>query len=184
MPLYDKVNDMFQREGSIPMFTNGSWAMNMYTLSDEKTYKNFNGVGADHDIFLIDWNGDGSVAPVTSSVDVILCMNTESKVKDAAFRWMDYLINEGQEILVNQYLEYMPSRTDMELNIQGLNEDSKKNLEYIIENGKTNVAGPRIIQYEDLNIAVTNTLEDLAKGLITPNEAAARIQEVSHSTIR
>ncbi len=184
MPLYDKVNNMFQRDGSIPMFVNGSWAMNMYTLSDEKTYENFNSAGTDHDIFLIDWNGDGSVAPVTASVDVILCMNPESKVKEAAFRWMDYLVNEGQDILVNQYLEYMPSRADMELKVQGLNEDGKKNLEYIIENGKTNVAGPRIIQYEDLNIAVTNTLEDLAKGLITPNEAAARIQEVSHSTIR
>ena len=184
MPLYDTVNNMFQREGSIPMFANGSWAMNMYTLSDEKTYQNFNGDGADHDIFLIDWNGDGKVAPVTASVDVILCMNSESKHKEAAFRWMDYLVNEGQDLLVNQYLEYMPSRADMELNVQGLNEDGKKNLEYIIENGRSNVAGPRIIQYEDRNIAVTNALEDLAKGLITPNEAAARIQEVSHSTIR
>ena len=25
MPIYDTVNDMFQREGSIPMITNGSW---------------------------------------------------------------------------------------------------------------------------------------------------------------
>lgn len=184
MPLYDKVNNMFQREGSIPMFINGSWAMNMYTLSDQKTYENFNGEGADHEIFLIDWNGDGKIAPVTASVDVILCMNPESKVKEAAFRWMDYLVNEGQDILVNQYLEYMPSRADMELNVQGLNEDGEKNLEYIIENGKTNVAGPRIIPYEDLNIAVGNALEDLAKNLITPEEAATRIQEVSHSTIR
>ena len=74
-PLYDTINNMFQREGSIPMFINGSWAMNMYTQSDEKTYENFNGEGADHDIFLIDWNDDGKVSPVTSSVDVILCMN-------------------------------------------------------------------------------------------------------------
>ncbi len=184
MPLYDTVNNMFQREGSIPMFVNGSWAMNMYTINDEKTKENFNREGADHEIFLIDWNGDGSVSPVTASVDVILCMNPESKVKEAAFRWMDYLVNEGQELLVNQYLEYMPSRTDMELNVQGLNEDGQKNLEYIIENGKTNVAGPRIIQYEDLNIAVCNALEDLAKGLITPEGAAARIQEISKSTVR
>ncbi len=184
MPLYDTVNNMFQREGSIPMFVNGSWAMNMYTASDRETYDNFNGEGADHDIFLIDWNDDGNVAPVTASVDVILCMNPESKVKDAAFKWMEYLVGEGQELLVNQYLEYMPSRTDMELNVRGLNDDGRKNLEYIVENGRTNVAGPRIIQYEDLNLAIRDALEDLAKGLITPEEAAAGIQEVSHSTIR
>jgi ABC-type glycerol-3-phosphate transport system substrate-binding protein len=184
MPLYDTVNDMFQREGSIPMFANGSWAMNMYTLSDKKTHDNFNGEGADHDIFLIDWNNDGTVSPVTASADVILCMNPESKVKDAAFRWMDYLVNEGQEMLVNQYLEYMPSLADMELNVKGLNDDGKKNLEYIVENGKTNVAGPRIIPYEDLNLAVRDALEALAEGTVTPEEAAAGIQEVSRSTIR
>lgn len=184
MPLYDTVNDMFQKEGSIPMFANGSWAMNMYTISDEKTQKNFNSQGADHDIFLIDWNDDGRVSPVTAAVDVILCLNSESKVKEAAFKWMDYLVNEGQELLVNQYLEYMPSRSDMTLNVQGLNEDGQKNLENIIENGKTNVAGPRIIKYEDLSLAVRDALEDLAKGTITPEEAAARVQEVSRNTMR
>jgi hypothetical protein len=97
---------------------------------------------------------------------------------------MDYLVNEGQDVLVNQYLEYMPSRADMELKVQGLNEDGKKNLEYIIENGKTNVAGPRIIQYEDINIAVCNALEELAKGTVTPEEAAAGIQKISSSTMR
>lgn len=184
MPLYDTVNNMFQREGSIPMFANGSWAMNMYATSDEKTNENFNGDGADHEIFLIDWNDDGTVSPVTASVDVILCMNPESKVKDAAFKWMDYLVNEGQELLVDRYLEYMPSLADMELKIQGLSDDGKKNLEYIIENGKTNVAGPRIIPYEDLNLAVRDALEALAEGSITPEEAAGRIQEVSRTTIR
>lgn len=184
MTLYDTVNNMFQREGSIPMFANGSWAMNMYTMNDEKTQENFNGAGADHEVFLIDWNDDGIVAPVTASVDVILCLNPESKNKEAAFRWMDYLVNEGQELLVNQYLEYMPSRKDLELNVQGLSGDGEQNLEYIIQNGKTNVAGPRIIQYEDLNIAVCNALEELALGHITPEEAAERIQKVSRSTIR
>lgn len=184
MTLYDTVNDMFQRQGSIPMFANGSWAMNMYTISDEKTQENFNSPGADHEVFLIDWNDDGKVAPVTASVDVILCLNPESKNKEAAFRWMNYLVSEGQELLVNQYLEYMPSRADMELNVHGLNSDGQKNLEYIIDNGRKNVAGSRIIQYEDLNIAVCKALEDLAYGHVTPEEAAARIQEVSHSTIR
>ncbi len=184
MTLYDDVNEMFQRQGSIPMFANGSWAMNMYTIQDEMTYENFNGDGADHDIFLIDWNGDGKVSPVTAAADVILCMNPESKDKEAAFRWMDYLVNEGQEMLVNRYLEYMPSRTDMELNVYGLNEDGIENLEYIIENGKTNVAGSRLIPYEDLYIAVRDALEDLAKGEITPEEAAARVQGTSRNTLR
>ncbi|SFQ41139.1 ABC-type glycerol-3-phosphate transport system, substrate-binding protein [Lachnospiraceae bacterium XBB1006] len=184
MPIYDTVNDMFQREGRIPMFANGSWAMNMYTVSDKKTRKNFDKKGANHEVFLIDWNGDGTVAPVTGSADVILCLNPESEHKEAAFRFMAYLVNEGQELLVNRYLEYMPSRADMDLNVQGLSADGKKNLAYIIENGKTNVAGARGIPYEDLNIAVCDALKELACGKITPKEAAKQIQKVSEEIVR
>lgn len=181
MTLYNDVNDMFQREGSIPMFMNGSWAMNMYTLTDEETQANFNGEGADHDIFLIDWNDDGKVCPVTASVDVILCMNPDSEVKDAAFKWMDYLVNEGQELLVNQYLEYMPSRADMEMNVQGLSEDGQKNLEVITNNGTNNVAGIRGIENAQLNTIVCDMLTALAINEVTPQEAAAQIQVVSES---
>lgn len=184
MPIYNTVNDLFQREGRIPMFANGSWAMNMYTVSDKKTRSNFDKKGAEHAAFLIDWNNDGKVAPVTANTDVILCLNPESEKKEAAFRFMAYLVNEGQELLVNRYLEYMPSRADMKLNVQGLSEDGKKNLAYILENGKTNVAGPRGIPYEDLSLAVRDALRDLARGKITPEEAARQIQEISEETIR
>jgi ABC-type glycerol-3-phosphate transport system substrate-binding protein len=184
MPIYDTVNDMFQRDGTIPMFVNGSWAMNMYTVSDERTRKNFDAEGADHDVFLIDWNDDGKVAPVTANADVILCLNPESREKEASFRFMAYLVNEGQELLVNQYLEYMPSRADMELNVQGLSEDGKKNLDYIVENGKSNVAGPRGIKYEDLSLAVCDVLKELALSRITPKEAAEKVQQVSGKIIR
>jgi len=184
MPIYDTINDMFQRDGKIPMITNGSWAMNMYTLSDERTRAVVDREGADHDVFLIDWNGDGKIAPVTANPDVVLCMNPESTQKEAAFRFMDYLVNEGQDLLVNQYLEYMPSRADMELNVHGLSEDGQKNLNVIIENGKNNVAGPRGIKYEDLSLAVCNELKELAIGKITPEEAASQIERVSKETIR
>ena len=184
MPIYDTVNDMFQRDGTIPMFVNGSWAMNMYTVSDERTRKIFDCEGADHDVFLIDWNDDGTVAPVTANADVILCLNPESREKETAFRFMAYLDDEGQDLLVNQYLEYMPSRADMELNVQGLSEDGKKNLDYIIENGKSNVAGPRGIKYEDLSLAVCDVLEELAYGRITPKEAAEKVELVSGKIIR
>lgn len=184
MPLYDTINDMFQRDGSIPMIVNGSWAMNMYTVSDKRTRKVIDGKRADHEIFLIDWNNDGKVAPVTAGVDVILCMNPESGKKEAAFRFMDYLVNEGQELLVNRYLEYMPSRADLQLNVQGLRKDGKKNLEYITENGKINVAGPRGIKYEDLRLEICDVLEELAYSRITPKEAARRVQSVSQDIIR
>ena len=105
MTLYNDVNNMFQREGSIPMILNGSWAMNMYLLSDTETQSVFNGANSDHDVFMIDWNDDGKVSPLAAAVDVTLLMNSNSKVKEQAFTWMAYLVNEGQDVLVNQHME-------------------------------------------------------------------------------
>ena len=101
------------------MFVNGSWAMNMYTVSDERTRAVFDSEGAEHDAFLIDWNGDGKVAPVTANADVILCLNPESRQKEAAFRFMAYLVMKVRIFLVNQYLEYMPSRADLDVKCSG-----------------------------------------------------------------
>lgn len=179
MSLYNDVNDMFQKEGSIPMFINGSWAMNMYTLADTETHNVFNSEGADHDIFLIDWNNDGKACPVTAATDVVLCMNKNSKVKDAAFKFMDYLVNEGQELLVNKYLEYMPSRTDMTLNVEGLSEDGQEALQVVLDNASSNVAGARVIPYSDLNTKIGDELQALAAGQTTPEKAAQEIEAVS-----
>lgn len=184
MKLYNDVNDMFQKEGSIPMMLNGSWAMNMYTLADTETQAVFNTEGADHDIFLIDWNDDGKVSPMTASVDVVLCMNKNSEVKEAAFRFMDYLVHEGQELLVNGYLEYMPTLADMELAVEGLSEDGQKNLDFVIENAKTNVGGARMIEYSELYNTLLYTLEALAIGETTPEAAAEQMEKTSQTIER
>lgn len=184
MSVYNDVNDMFQKEGSIPMMLNGSWAMNMYLLDDTETQKVFNAENADHDIFLIDWNNDGKVCPLTAAVDVILCVNSSSKVKDQAFRWAAYLVNEGQDVLVNEHMEYCPSRADMELNVKGLSEDGKKNLDFIIKNAENNLAGIRSIPYNDLALAVSDQLAALATYDTTPEKAAEAIEAASKTTQR
>ena len=184
MTQYNDVNDMFQKEGSIPMFINGSWAMNMYTLADTETHNVFNAEGANHDIFLIDWNDDGKACPVTAATDVVLCMNKGSNVKDAAFKFMSYLVNEGQELLVNKYLEYMPSRTDMKLNVEGLSKDGQEALQVVLDNASSNVAGARVIPYSDLNTKIGDELQALAAGQVTPEEAAKQIEVVSQAVKR
>lgn len=184
MTLYNDVNDMFQKEGSIPLMLNGSWALNMYTLSDTETQATFHSEGADHDIFLVDWNDDGKVGPMTMSVDVVLCMNQYSEVKEEAFRFMDYLVHEGQELLVNGYLEYMPTLSDMELQVEGLSEDGQKNLEFVCENAKTNVGGSRMIDYSELYTKLLDMLEALAINEVTPEEAAGQLEAVSKSIQR
>ena len=111
-------------------------------------------------------------------------MNKYSKVKDEAFRFMDYLVHEGQELLVNGYLEYMPSLSTMVLDVQGVNADGKANMDFVCENAKDNVAGPRVMNYSELYVKLLDTLEALAINEVTPQEAAKQVEAVSRSISR
>lgn len=182
--MYTDSTDMYQKEGSIPMILNGSWALGAYMDSDEQSQEVYNSEGANHKIFLMDWNNDGKIAPVEEAVDVSLAINNQSKVKDAAWTFVDWMIHEGADTLVNGQLQYMPERNDMELNVEGLNENGTENLEYCVEQGKNNVGGYREMAYAELKETISNELTELALGDVTPEEAAETIEAASQAQER
>ena len=182
--MYTDSTDMYQKEGSIPKILNGSWALGAYMDSDEQSQEVYNSEGANHKIFLMDWNNDGKIAPVEEAVDVSLAINNQSKVKDAAWTFVDWMIHEGADTLVNGQLQYMPARNDMELNVEGLNENGTENLEYCVEQGKNNVGGYREMAYAELKETISNELTELALGDVTPEEAAETIEAASQAQER
>ena len=182
--MYTDSTDMYQKEGSVPMILNGSWSLGAYMDSDEQSQEVYNGEGANQKIFLMDWNNDGKIAPVEEAVDVSLAINNQSKVKDAAWTFVDWMIHEGADTLVNGQLQYMPARNDMELNVEGLNENGTENLEYCVEQGKNNVGGYREMAYAELKETISNELTELALGDVTPEEAADTIEAASQAQER
>ena len=182
--MYTDFTDMYQKEGSVPMILNGSWSLGAYMDSDEQSQEVYNGEGANHKIFLMDWNNDGKIAPVEEAVDVSLAINNQSKVKDAAWTFVDWMLHEGADFLINGHLQYMPARNDMELNVEGLNENGTENLEYCVEQGKDNVGGYREMAYAELKETIINELTELALGDVTPEEAAETIEAASQAQER
>lgn len=182
--MYTDSTDMYQKEGSVPMILNGSWSLGAYMDSDEQSQEVYNGEGANHKIFLMDWNNDGKIAPVEEAVDVSLAINNQSKVKDAAWTFVDWMLHEGADFLINGHLQYMPARNDMELNVEGLNENGAENLEYCVEQGKDNVGGYREMAYAELKETIINELTELALGDVTPEEAAETIEATSQAQER
>ena len=182
--MYTDSTDMYQKEGSVPMILNGSWSLGAYMDSDEQSQEVYNGEGANHKIFLMDWNNDGKIAPVEEAVDVSLAINNQSKVKDAAWTFVDWMLHEGADFLINGHLQYMPARNDMELNVEGLNENGAENLEYCVEQGKDNVGGYREMAYAELKETLINELTELALGDVTPEEAAKTIEAASQAQER
>ena len=177
--MYTDSTDMFQKEGSVPMITNGSWALGAYLDVDDQSQTVYNSEGADHEMFLLDWNGDGQIAHTQEAIDVALSINNQSEVKEAAWTFVDWMMDKGADFLINGHLQYGPARNDMELNVEGLSEDGMANLEYAVEQGKNNVGGYREMAYAELKEVIINELAELALDSITPEDAAAIIEEAS-----
>lgn len=181
--MYNDTTDLWDY-GDAALCLNGSWACGRYVGTDPDSYAVFNHDGADHDAFLIDWNDDGKPAGIQASVDVVLCMNTNCKNKDAAWKFIDFMLHRGQDILINQGLQYMPSRKDLVLNVEGLSEDGADSLAYIVDQSVSNIAGYREMAYADLKQVICDQLKALATGETTPTDAAAAIEAASQAQAR
>ena len=177
--VYNDAWDMFGTSAKAPMMVNGSWVMDSYLNSDPAMQAVFCGENSDHRPFLIDWNNDGKLSGLAASIDVVLCLNTNSQHKEEAFRWMNYLASKGQDVLINQSMSYCPTRTDIELNVQGLNENGMENLDYIVKTAETEIRGIRTIPYADLDQQLAECLSALATGEMTPEQAAQAMEAVS-----
>lgn len=182
--MYVDSTDMYQKEGSVPMILNGSWALGAYMDSDAQSQEVYNGEASNHKVFLMDWNNDGKIAPVAEAVDVSLAINNQSEVKEAAWIFVDWMLNEGADFLINGHLQYLPARNDMELNVVGLNENGSENMAFCVEQGKTNVGGYREMAYAELKEVIINELTLLALGDTTPEDAAAAIEAASQAQSR
>ena len=72
----------------------------------------------------------------------------------------------------------------MKLDVQGLSDNGKQCLEYIVEQAEGNIAGYREMQYPELKQTIADQLTRLALEDVTPEEAAQIIQEASKSQER
>ena len=88
------------------------------------------------------------------------------------------MIHEGADTLVNGQLQYMPARNDMELNVEGLNENGTENLEYCVEQGKNNVGGYREMAYAELKETISNELTELALGDVHQKRQQRRLKQL------
>ena len=111
-------------------------------------------------------------------------MNKNTKNADAAWTFIDFMLHEGQDILINHYFSYCPSRKDLDLKVQGMNQDGLDNLAYILEQAENNLGGYREMAYADLKQIISDQLTVLALGEATPEEAAATIEAASQTQSR
>jgi ABC-type glycerol-3-phosphate transport system substrate-binding protein len=180
--MYSDTTTLFETEGSIPMIFNGSWTIGAYTTPNEDVNRVFNGGAHDMVATRIDWNNDGKPAPIQASVAMVLSINKNSKIPDTAWRFIRFMLYEGQDLMVNA-LENFTSRSDFTFT-GTLSPAAAVNYHAFDEWGQNNVGGYRQNPYPELNLAIADNLKALALNQITPERAAALIETVSRSAKR
>jgi ABC-type glycerol-3-phosphate transport system substrate-binding protein len=180
--MYNDTTDLFHTEGKVPVFFNGSWEIASFLNPNSAIYKNFNDGTHEFVPFLMDWNNNGKAAPLTSSVDVVLCLNKNSKNPEAAWRFIAAMIQEGQSFLINK-LEYFPSLKTIQFT-SPISDLGKQAFNSVVDWGQNNVAGYRENPYPELKQAIADNLKALALNQVTPAQAATVIERVSQSTRR
>jgi ABC-type glycerol-3-phosphate transport system substrate-binding protein len=183
MNMYVDTTNLFEREGIVPMICNGAWTINSYPNPDPDMSAIFNGGEHPHSVLLMDWNNDGKPAGVQANVEIAVCLNKDSKNAEAAWRFVDFLMHEGQDVLINEYLMYFPSRVDLEYT-GVLSDEGKGNLAKIMDWGENNVAGYRENPYPELKQSIADNLKALALGEVTPEQAASAVEAVSQAQAR
>jgi len=183
MNMYFDTTDLFERERIVPMVTNGAWVINSYPNPDPEVFATFNDGQNPKTVFTMDWNNDGKPAPVQANVEIAMCLNKDSKNLDMAWEFIAYMMFDGQDILVNEFLMYFPSRVDMDY-IGQLSDEGKQNLAILMEWGANNVGGYRENPYPELKLSIADNLKALALEEVTPEQAAEVIEAVSQTTQR
>lgn len=182
--MYNDTTDIFEKEASVPMITNGCWVIGNYAKETEEFVKIWSDDNNDHNFNVIsmDWNNDGTPAPVTAAVDVVVVQNKNSKNPEAAWKFMEYMGTDGADILVNDLLFYFPAKANASFT-GSLSEEGTANYNKLMEIS-ANVAGYREMSYPELKQAFADQLKALATEDATPEQAAEAIQAVSDTTTR
>lgn len=182
--VYNDTSDAWNKEGPYPMYCVGGWNINSYKTADQVRYAFWNDDnGHPHDVFLIDWNMDGKPAPVTSNVDVVVCINRNSDKIDEAWAFVSWFVDKGQDIFINENLQYFPSKAGAVFEGE-ISDEGRANLNKLIEMGETNVAGYREMSYPELKQTICDQLKALGTGESTPETAAEIIEAASQAQER
>ncbi len=160
-----------------PFKFEGSWENANIQLSD--VYSAAIEAGATYDIYTLDWNGDGKPAPLTNTVEAVICINKNSANIDAAWQFVQYFAIDGIEAIINDCMLTYPSTVDFEISNDNFKPAAVEIFEKVSARMADGTAGYREMANADLKQAICDQLQYLGLGEVTPEEAAEAVQAVA-----
>ncbi|WP_248930480.1 ABC transporter substrate-binding protein [Paenibacillus hamazuiensis] len=178
---YDKFN-----KGEAAMTLLGTWNDNRMTKTILQTHRQKYGVTVDYEFIAApfpDMNGDGKPGRLFGGPDVALAINKNSKKKDAAWKFMQWLESaDGQKINAKYLMIPAIKGVDIE-DSDVLTDRQKDNIKQQMKDLENSI-GRRELIYPEIKTALGDALQMIATGKTSPEEGMKTVQAAADKVSR
>ncbi|MFC5652570.1 ABC transporter substrate-binding protein [Paenibacillus solisilvae] len=173
-PVYPQILNEFNN-GRLAMMSLGSWHLGSMTrLTAGSSYD-----APSRGMFPLPQLVPEGRRNVTVTVDLAWGMNNRSKHKEAVWRFIAFMaLGEGQHMWTQEMLQLLPSAANVKVDEGIMNGTSERDaLRMTVDYLEHEVSGSRELRESDQQQTLYGVLQALAADGITPEEAAASMQE-------
>ncbi|MFD0678578.1 MULTISPECIES: ABC transporter substrate-binding protein [unclassified Paenibacillus] len=173
------LRDMYEQKRQLPMILVGAWIMNDVANKDglkmgDRTF----GLAPMPTIA-------GGKASVLINGDVPLGISKDSKHKDAAWKFVEFMATGEYQTILSKALQFLPVKEGLSMDKSGLKTDIEKQSVDVILNALTkDVGGIRFLDNATIEQALFTGLQKVAAGSATPEQAMAEVQKASDAVKR
>ena len=181
---YPDANTQFS-QGKAAMILLGTWNDSAMTKAGQTSAQSTLGVKDNFQFLPLAFpTMNGQSTKLFGGPDVVLAMNKDSKVKDAAWQVLSWLTSQDAQNIHAKAVE-QPSIKGLSVDDSDIISDTQKSaLKAQSQDLNTNVIGPREIPYPELKTALADALQNVASGTQSPQQAMAAVDKASQGIQR
>ncbi|MCC2683299.1 MAG: extracellular solute-binding protein family 1, partial [Paenibacillaceae bacterium] len=157
------LRQMYETKGQLPMILVGNWIM-----TDVANKKASNTVGRTFGLVPMPTIAGGKTSVLTNG-DVPLGISKNSKNKDAAWKFIEFMATGDYQMIESKGLQFIPIKEGLSLDKSNLTTDiEKQSVDVILDTLKSNVGGTRFLENASIEQAIFTNLQKVATGAATP----------------
>lgn len=173
------LRDMYEQKRQLPMILVGAWIMT--DVSNKESLKM-----GDRTFGLVPMPTiAGGKTSVLINGDVPLGISKDSKNKEAAWRFVEFMATGEYQNILSKALQFLPVKEGLSMDKANLKTDIEKQSVDVILNALTkDVGGIRFLDNAPIEQALFLNLQKVASGTATPEQAMAEVQKASDTVKR
>ncbi|TVY10973.1 ABC transporter substrate-binding protein [Paenibacillus cremeus] len=173
------LREMYLQKRQLPMILVGAWIMTDVANKDGLKI-------GDRTFGLVPMPTiAGGKTSVLINGDVPLGISKDSKNKDAAWKFVEFMATGDYQTILSKSLQFLPVKEGLSMDKSLLKSDlEKQSVDVILNELSKDVGGIRFLDNASIELALFTNLQKVASGTATPEQAMAEVQKASDAVKR